>query len=423
MSLINKRRSMSPVRASPSRAVTEAASAPTATHPSSSASETPHDATGSFSSSSSRAAPPPPPPLPAELDPQRCPFSLASPGHNLLLTLLSQSNHHPHPWIKCHKCGKWRKLPPTLSALSHYLPSVPLTLASLSSLSSSFLPCPWSCSLNHWDIDRKVCGAIQDYQDLVYEWKQVPLRFVRAIPRMDFYVALAHFLRVKGVDIAEYPCIEGKALDLFALYNIVYQAGGDELVTRRGQWGLVYDALKLPVGRGGGAAGRGGEGEERDLDYLAVLYRSYFFEWQAQHKVDFTVLEEARQAEGAEEDEDEDEEEDENEEREAEAEEGKEEEEEKTSGLRQHSSQGEGTDSEPEARGKRMRLEAEVEHKEAAADRQEQEEQREEGGEEEKDAEDEGQSADVGNDGDVSMEQPEEPERDWEGGSEDRDGS
>ena len=91
------------------------------------------------------------------------------------------------------------------------LPAIPLTLSALASLSSPFLPYPFTCNANHWDIDRQVCGAIQDYQDLVYEWKQVPLKFVRAVHRMDFYIALAHYLRVKGVAITEYPCIYGKS--------------------------------------------------------------------------------------------------------------------------------------------------------------------------------------------------------------------
>ena len=200
----------------------------------------------------------------------RCPFTLTSPNHNLLLTLLTQSNNTPHPWIKCHKCGKWRKLPPTLSALSPLLPSLPLTLQSLSSLSAPFLPFPFTCAAVHWDLDRRICSAIQDYQDIVHEWHQVPLKLVRANPRFDFYVALAHFLRVKGVTIREYPCIYGKSVDLYALYNVVYWAGGDAEVTRRGWWSAVYERLRL-----GGKAG-----QAADVDYLVEIYRSYFFEWQ-----------------------------------------------------------------------------------------------------------------------------------------------
>ena len=209
-------------------------------------------------------------PLPADIDLNRCPFTLVSPNHNLLLTLLTQSNNTPHPWIKCHKCGKWRKLPPTLSALSPLLPSLPLTLQSLSSLSAPFLPFPFTCGAVHWDLDRRICSAIQDYQDIVHEWHQVPLKLVRANPRFDFYVALAHFLRVKGVTIREYPCIYGKSVDLYALYNLVYWAGGDAEVTKQGWWPAVYERLRL-----GGKAG-----QAADVDYLIEIYRSYFFEWQ-----------------------------------------------------------------------------------------------------------------------------------------------
>lgn len=144
------------------------------------------------------------------LDLNKCPFSLASSHHNLLLNLVSQSTNQPHPWIKCHKCGKWRKLPPFLSSLSPLLPSQPVTLTSLSNLSGPFLPYPFRCSSNTWDLDRNLCSAIQDYQDLVYEWHSPPLKFVRAVPRMDFYVALAHFLKVKGAQVKEYPYIWGK---------------------------------------------------------------------------------------------------------------------------------------------------------------------------------------------------------------------
>ena len=216
-------------------------------------------------------------PLPADIDMNRCPFTLVSASHNLLLTLLTQSNNTPHPWIKCHKCGKWRKLPPTLSALSPLLPSLPLTLQSLSSLSAPFLPFPFTCAGVHWDLDRRICSAIQDYQDIVHEWHQVPLRLVRANPRFDFYVALAHFLRVKGVTIREYPCIYGKSVDLFALYNLVHHAGGDEQVSRRGWWPQVYERLRL-----GGKAG-----QAADVEYLIEIYRSYFFEWQESKPVVF----------------------------------------------------------------------------------------------------------------------------------------
>ena len=209
-------------------------------------------------------------PLPADIDMNRCPFTLTSPNHNLLLTLLTQSNNTPHPWIKCHKCGKWRKLPPTLSALSPLLPSLPLTLQSLSSLSAPFLPFLFTCAAVHWDLDRRICSAIQDYQDIVHEWHQVPLKLVRANPRFDFYVALAHFLRVKGVTIREYPCIYGKSVDLYALYNLVYWAGGDAEVSKRGWWPAVYERLRL-----GGKAG-----QAADVEYLIEIYRSYFFEWQ-----------------------------------------------------------------------------------------------------------------------------------------------
>lgn len=200
----------------------------------------------------------------------RCPFTLSSPNHNLLLTLLTQSNNTPHPWIKCHKCGKWRKLPATLSALSPLLPSLPLTLHSLTGLSAPFLPFPFTCSAVHWDLDRRICSAIQDYQDIVHEWHQVPLKLVRATARFDFYVSLAHFLRVKGVSVREYPCIYGKSVDLFALYNLVHWAGGDAVVSERGWWPAVYERLRL-AGKAGQAA---------DVDYLMEIYRSYFFEWQ-----------------------------------------------------------------------------------------------------------------------------------------------
>ena len=216
-------------------------------------------------------------PLPVDIDMNRCPFTLTSPRHNLLLTLLTQSSNTPHPWIKCHKCGKWRKLPSTLSALTPLLPSLPLTLQSLSSLSAPFLPYPFTCAAVHWDLDRRICSAIQDYQDIVHEWHQVPLKLVRANPRFDFYVALAHFLRVKGVTIREYPCIYGKSVDLYALYNTVHWAGGDAEVTRQRWWPAVYERLRL-----GGKAG-----QAADVDYLIEIYRSYFFEWQESKPVTF----------------------------------------------------------------------------------------------------------------------------------------
>lgn len=70
-------------------------------------------------------------------------------------------------------------------------------------------------------------------------------------------------------------------VDLYALYNAIYQLGGDEHVTKTGQWEYVYNQLKLPNTL---------PDTPPDIDYLIELYRSYFFEWQGEQQINFDQL-------------------------------------------------------------------------------------------------------------------------------------
>lgn len=220
----------------------------------------------------------------AAVDLNWCPFSLQTRKHNLILTLrtpsakASSNSLKPkvtlRPWIRCQRasCGKWRSLPKYLNQLSPDLPETKLTIQSINQIDQSvYLPAPFHCSGNHWDIDRNVCSAVQDYSDLCFDWTGLPLKFVRHVQRLDFYVALADFLRRKGVMIREYPYVYDKPVDLFALYTAVYQLGGDQYVTEHRLWPAIYKMLKFSDK----------PKEPMDVDYLTEIYRSYFFEWQS----------------------------------------------------------------------------------------------------------------------------------------------
>lgn len=151
--------------------------------------------------------------------------------------------------------------------------------------------------------------------DITYQFRDIPPKCIRSVPRMDFHVALGHFLHsqkqknamsgdldfntsevpMNAIDINsttgdknlkirptrkgtyDYPYIGTRPIDLYLLHNAVLQLGGPENVSKFHQWEAIYAAMKLP------------RPDAENAPILAEVYSTWFNERSFHPNVDEDV--------------------------------------------------------------------------------------------------------------------------------------
>ncbi len=190
-------------------------------------------------------------------------YKLQSPQHNIFLTVMNNTGTRS-VWIHCHdpKCMKWRQLPFTMNLFFSSLPKVcpvnyvpkqeqirllPSTKDQLFDY-RQIVNVEYCCNTVVWDLSHQSCRDRQTVlQDLELEWGVgwLPIRFFRTPERINFLIALTNYMFYFNIT-DNYPWIQNRPVDLYALDNIIRYFGGQQKCDDENRWDEVYEMLKLP---------------------------------------------------------------------------------------------------------------------------------------------------------------------------------